>query len=124
MKTVAEKRAAQRAATKRWKKDNSEWCVKQCRKHRLKKAYGLTEEGLEALLEEQNNCCVVCNKPFLYPYGGRGAEDIVIDHKHGHKRPRGALHRKCNTMLGIAGDNPTVLRAAAEYLERYNSIEH
>jgi Recombination endonuclease VII len=73
--------------------------------------YGVTSEMLAALLIEQNNCCAVCGVPFTErtPY---------IDHDHKTGKVRGLVHMKCNTLMGLAGDDPEVLEKAARYLRR------
>ena len=43
-----------------------------------------------------------------------------LDHKHDESKLfRGILCGNCNRMIGFAKDNPEVLRAGAEYLEKY-----
>jgi Recombination endonuclease VII len=42
----------------------------------------------------------------------------VFDHDHGTGQFRGWLCGSCNASLGLAGDNPAILRALADYLER------
>lgn len=115
-KTEAQK-AANRAAVKRFRKSHPEWWKWMCWKGRLKREYGMTEQDFKSLLVKQNYCCAVCRRPLIE------GPDTVVDHRHGHKRPRGLVHRKCNTLLGNAEDNAIILRLAAEYLEAYEK-EH
>jgi hypothetical protein len=39
-----------------------------------------------------------------------------LDHNKKTGQIRGILCHKCNTMIGLAGENPVVLRKAIEYL--------
>lgn len=88
---------------------------------RVKKyrGYGLTPERYAALLLEQGGTCAICRKQC-----SRG--ELSVDHDHeccpGKSScggcVRGLLCRACNYALGLVGDDPEVLRAAADYLER------
>jgi hypothetical protein len=48
----------------------------------------------------------------------RRTDELVGDHHHASGSPRGILCRTCNLAIGNMRDNPTLLRVAAEYLER------
>jgi hypothetical protein len=53
--------------------------------------------------------CEICQ-------GDKGG--IVFDHCHARGMFRGWICDRCNKLLGLACDNPELLRALAEYLER------
>lgn len=55
---------------------------------------GVSEEEVIKATSD-NNCCEVCGT----------CEDLCIDHDHDTGRVRGVLCRKCNTALGMLGDN-------------------
>jgi hypothetical protein len=74
--------------------------------------YGITQAELDALIEKQGGLCAVCGGPPNGP-GSR----LHIDHCHETGRIRGLLCANCNTMIGLAHDNPGCLRAAANYIE-------
>lgn len=76
-----------------------------------KSKYGLTREGYEALLISQDNKCAACGNEFT--------GDAHIDHNHETNEVRGILCRSCNIALGLAKDSAIVLRAIADYRERY-----
>lgn len=59
--------------------------------------------------------CEICGKAFTQS-GQRGP---AFDHDHGSGRARAWLCGPCNGGLGSFGDNPAILRAAAEYLLRH-----
>lgn len=44
---------------------------------------------------------------------------LVIDHDHETGLIRGILCHDCNMALGMAQDNPLILRAIADYIENY-----
>jgi hypothetical protein len=86
-------------------------------------AYGLTPEAYGALLEAQGGGCAICGSPD--PRNGSGLR-WAVDHDHaccaGKKTcgrcVRALLCHPCNQGLGLFGDDPVRLRAAAAYLER------
>jgi hypothetical protein len=87
--------------------------------------YNLTNERYQKLLEEQNNRCEICLKPFA----GRAAH---IDHDHvccpGTKSCgkciRGLLCGNCNKMLGFSEDGAEILQSAMNYLDKYNQMQY
>lgn len=67
--------------------------------------FGLTLE--EVAEYEKVRACEVCGS----------TEKLCIDHNHTTGEIRGILCSGCNTALGLAKDNPTTLRALADYLD-------
>ncbi len=82
------------------------------RRSRLKTVFGLTPAGYEAQLASQGGVCELCKRP---PTKKR----LAVDHDHDTGKRRGLLCGSCNTALGCFQDSPESLRAAANYLERY-----
>jgi recombination endonuclease VII len=79
-------------------------------KFRLKR-YGISAAEFEAILARQHGACGICERPFQHtPH---------IDHDHATHTVRGLLCSMCNLGLGHFEDNPTFLRNAARYLERW-----
>ena len=74
---------------------------------RLKSLYGLTKDQHRKMIEDQNGGCKIC---------GSG-DRLVVDHDHETQKVRGILCNSCNRGLGYFKDSPSVLRAAADYLE-------
>jgi hypothetical protein len=99
-------------------KDNKD----RLREAHLKCNYGITLEDFNKILEKQNNCCLICgiNQSEL-------KVKLNVDHDHsccpGNKScgkcVRGLLCNHCNLTLGMARDNPKILRKLAEYLEQF-----
>lgn len=77
------------------------------------KKYGLTSETFTAMAQAQNDQCATCGETM------KGRYRRNIDHCHKTGRTRALLCRLCNTALGAARDNPTTLRAMADYIEHW-----
>lgn len=75
--------------------------------------YGITKDEYEAMLAGQDGRCAICRT--TEPKGKGGWH---VDHCHDSGKIRGLLCHFCNFVLGNAKDNPEILRAAADYLER------
>ena len=74
--------------------------------------YGMTLRQLREMEARQNNACAIC---------GRSGCELVLDHDHVTDEVRELLCIPCNLLLGFARDDPSILRAATEYLERLRS---
>lgn len=91
------------------------WCERnpdRARAHRRNKQirrYGIEPTEYQVLLDAQEGKCAIC--------GGAPDGVLAIDHDHETGRVRGLLCRGCNTGIGQLGDNPDLLRVAADYLE-------
>lgn len=79
------------------------------------RSYGLTAEQLEEMFKAQGRCCAICRVE------AEAAHRLLIDHNHATREVRGLLCGKCNTALGLFGDDAERLRAAAAYLEERGS---
>ena len=80
--------------------------------------YGLTVEQYDEMLAAQNGVCALCGNP-PNPNGVRAASKLHADHDHATGRVRDLLCNNCNNGIGRFRDNPALLRAAAEYIERH-----
>lgn len=89
------------------------FCSKKCLKasDRLRN-YKLSVADFRALFREQEGLCPICLRPIEV-----SGWKVSIDHCHKTGRVRGLLHIRCNTTLGLAWDDPDVLRRAIDYLE-------
>ncbi len=72
------------------------------------KRYGLTNDGYQRMMAQQNNACAIC-----------GRDDIVlcVDHEHSTGRIRGLLCRTCNVAIAWFADCPTIVERAQRYLQ-------
>lgn len=71
---------------------------------------GMTKADYEARVAVQGGLCQLCRCP------PKGCVNLSIDHDHSTGRVRGLLCRSCNSALGMAKDDPKLLRVAATYL--------
>lgn len=79
----------------------------------LNHRYGITLDGYDTLLEEQDGCCAVCNvKQSDKSY------HFHVDHCHTTGVVRGLLCSPCNVFLGVIKDDTDALKRAINYLER------
>lgn len=52
---------------------------------------------------------------------GKEASPLRLDHCHQTGKFRGWLCNECNLAIGLLGDSPQKMRAAADYIERHKS---
>lgn len=81
--------------------------------------YGLTDEELRQLFENQEGLCAICSKMICFecPALHKCLQRMHIDHDHKTGEVRGLLCSRCNQGLGYLRESPIVLRNAAGYLE-------
>jgi hypothetical protein len=75
--------------------------------------YGLTLLDYDEMVKTQDGRCRICGTTD----SGIAGEVWAVDHDHVTRRVRALLCSDCNAGLGLFGDDPERLRAAAEYLE-------
>lgn len=123
--------------TGKWKKEHREKCNLQKRKHRekylererkkqrnnyqknkkrvksyvLKQTYGITIEEYEARYDEQGGKCGCCGNT-------QERKRLFVDHCHSTGKIRGLLCGRCNTAIGLLGDNTEGVTRAIEYLKK------
>ena len=110
-------RIREREYRARWRVANPEKSREKNHRADLKRwcrIYGITVEEFYRRRDMQGGKCAICNQPPDTPR-------LYIDHNHVTGAFRGLLCNQCNGALGWFRDNPTVLRAAAEYVERHNT---
>lgn len=83
----------------------------------LNHRYGITLDGYDALLSEQEGRCAVCNvKQTDKTY------HFHVDHCHNTGVVRGLLCSPCNVFLGVIKDDIDALKRAINYLERKKKV--
>jgi transposase len=74
----------------------------------IKKRYGISLDDVDALFQIQKGRCFICNGNFF----GKDKLIQVIDHNHNTGKVRGLLCQKCNSALGLFGDDLEILKKA------------
>ena len=76
--------------------------------------YGLSYEQYVEMFSRQNGRCAVCRCELVLD--GRHTH---IDHSHDTDQLRELLCHGCNTALGLLDEDPSRVRALADYVERH-----
>lgn len=108
-------RETHKASNSKWRLTVRESVLTNSQLSKTKHLYGIEEATYVSLKQSQDNRCAVCRKCFQ--------DEILIDHDHDTRAIRGLLCRKCNFGLGLFGDDPEILMAAAAYLDGHKRIQ-
>lgn len=85
----------------------------------LKRHFGITLETYNELAINQNNLCLICNKPEMgIDKRSNKRRLLAVDHDHKTGKVRGLLCSKCNRGLGYFNDNVELLKNSINYLEK------
>jgi len=79
---------------------------------RLRKAYGITLEEYEQMVEDRNGLCDGCKEAPASGYN----KGLYVDHCHETGKVRGILCQQCNTALGMVRDRVETLHNLIAYL--------
>lgn len=79
------------------------------RNQQLKSNYGITISEYEEMYSLQDGRCKICNSD-------SNGKSLHVDHCHSTLKVRGLLCGKCNTGIGLLGDNIDTLLSAIKYL--------
>ena len=92
------------------------------RRNKLQKDYNMTLEEFDDMMEQQNNCCKICNK-LVHRSTNNGnnktvyANTAVVDHCHSTDKVRGILCSNCNFAIGKLHDSPGFALSCYYYLK-------
>lgn len=100
------------------RKDGRTSYCRQChREHKeLKKIYGLSMDEYNQILLEQGGVCAICG-------GNNNGKTLQVDHDHVTDMVRGLLCIRCNTALGLMGDDMIVVQRMYDYLSPRRMLE-
>lgn len=82
--------------------------------------YGVTDEQFQQMVKDQSNLCAACGLSERVKSKQGVTMPLSVDHNHATKEVRGLLCRRCNSVLGLAGDSKNVLTKLISYLEKYD----
>lgn len=92
----------------------------------LWKKYGISPERYDCFLLAQHSRCLICNE-FMIDAVSRGGRktgrSVTVDHDHKTGEPRGLLCAKCNTGIGMFGENVEVMQRALDYVKNWERIQ-
>ncbi len=81
----------------------------------LKNLYGISEEQYNEMVSRQQGLCAICKEEC------KAKARLSVDHDHETGQIRDLICSNCNTILGMAADDPDRLEAAAAYLRRHTN---
>lgn len=99
-----------------WRANNREKHNRLCADARRKKRLGIEPSKYDALLEAQGGCCAICKGLCITKTGTGIQKSLAVDHDHETGAVRGLLCARCNTALGLLGDDPVRVAAALAYV--------
>jgi hypothetical protein len=115
-----------KASVKRWQQENAERlnAYRRARnatpevKRRLRdgyyrRTYGISADDFDEMYAEQDGRCAICGTT------PEKQAQMHVDHHHETGAIRQLLCSCCNQALGQMKDDPALLRAAADYLDRH-----
>ncbi len=83
--------------------------------------YGISIKEYERKADQQNNLCAICQKPETRKYRNK-PKRLSVDHDHETGVTRDLLCGKCNTILGFANEDVTILLQAVRYLQNHKGV--
>jgi hypothetical protein len=81
--------------------------------YKIKYRYGVTAETYTKMFEKQKGLCEICKKP------SPPSKRLGIDHNHITGKVRDLLCMRCNSGIGMFGDNINTTKNAIKYLKKW-----
>ena len=73
---------------------------------------GITVNQLLTMYADQEGLCLICDRKFPLKM-------LVVDHDHSSNKVRGLLCNKCNSGIGLFGENLNFLNGALKYVSSF-----
>ena len=104
-----------RQRSKEYRLNSPEVYKASVRNSTLKKKYGIGITEYNLILKQQGGSCAICNSRDTKV---SWSNNLHVDHDHNTGKIRGLLCQPCNVSLGKMNDSPSLLRKAADYIEK------
>lgn len=115
---------------------NRDWCLRnkdrltakrrensfEKKKYDTLRKYGLTYEGYQRMMLQQEGACKICKFLFDDSIESKYPDKPHVDHDHRTGKVRGLLCLSCNHGLGKFKDSVTLLVEAIAYLESSDGV--
>jgi hypothetical protein len=110
---------------KGWRESNADKIYDVQRTAHLMRTYGITNDEYVAMREAQDFRCAICgaSEEDVTSVGKHSHTKLYVDHDHTTGKVRGLLCQSCNTLLGKANDDISLLSKSIQYLERNKYAE-
>jgi hypothetical protein len=95
-----------------WKSSNPQRMNELALRARFK-AFGLTTEQYNELVEFQQGACAICRKPCV------SGQRLSVDHDHETDEVRGLLCKHCNAAMGMLKEDEDIIFNMMEYLKKH-----
>lgn len=89
------------------------------REKRVSYLFGIDADTYNGMVERQKNLCAICGKPESTTRNGI-TKRLAIDHNHTTGKIRELLCHNCNTAIGKAKEDITILEKMIAYLRKHN----
>jgi len=107
--------------SREYRNNNPVKAADQAKKDQLKK-FGVDDFWYDQKFKEQDGKCAICRRPESARQKGK-VQRLAVDHDHRTNQPRALLCAGCNRGIGLFGDDPDRLEAAARYLRLHQESE-
>ena len=108
-----------RKSAKKWLESHPNEAKVNDKRQKLKQ-YNLTLEQFNALYEAQAGLCAICGLPEKQlHYRSHQVRLLSVDHNHATGKVRQLLCSRCNTTLGLIGEDTELLKEMISYIEKW-----
>src|SRR5262245_34375365 len=87
----------------------------------IQRKLGLTAEQYQAKLDAQGGVCAICKKAETAVSRMKKVRWLAVDHDHDTKEVRELLCNACNVIIGLSGEDVTVLENCIAYLKKHKA---
>lgn len=90
------------------------------REQHLKKAYGMSVDEYDSLVQAQDGLCAICRGVEPRKNKDGTVQNLAVDHSHRTGANRELLCTRCNVLLGQVDDSQELLLRALDYLRKHD----